>query len=169
MRAKEFLKESAGNPGLRLIKLFQSIYQNGGDDAVDYLLYNSPIFADYYDQYEGDIESIAAEVNPKELQVMVDELEEVAENEGLAEMDSQQPTGRYKPDGTRSHSTYGSRDNYTLGDPETTLGPDRVLTAKDAVSHMHKALDRALSQQKKLSPQQVQRNKDRWAARQSEK
>ena len=79
------ITESVANPGRRLIELFNLIYRNGGDDAVDYLLYNSPIFADYYDQYEGDLESIAAEVGPKELAVMVDELEEVAENEGLAE------------------------------------------------------------------------------------
>ena len=80
------MSESAnGNPGQRLIQLFRAIYKNGGDDSIDYLIHNSPIFADYYDQYEGDLESIAAEVDAAELQVMVSELEEVAENEGLTE------------------------------------------------------------------------------------
>jgi type II secretory pathway component PulJ len=37
------------------------------------------------------------------------------------------------------------------------------------VSHLHKALDRALSKEKKASPAQVQRNKERWAQRQAEK
>lgn len=37
------------------------------------------------------------------------------------------------------------------------------------VSHLHKALDRALSKEKKASPAQVQRNKERWAKRQAER
>ena len=43
-----------------------------------------------------------------------------------------------------------------------------VAEAED-VSHLHKALDRALSKEKKASPVQVQRNKERWAKRQAEK
>lgn len=43
-----------------------------------------------------------------------------------------------------------------------------VAEAED-VSHLHKALDRALSKEKKASPAQVQRNKERWAQRQAEK
>lgn len=45
----------------------------------------------------------------------------------------------------------------------------KIMTAKDAVSHMHKALDRALSKEKKASPTQVEKNKARWAQRQAEK
>lgn len=44
-----------------------------------------------------------------------------------------------------------------------------VKTVSDTKSKLHLALDRALSTQKKLSPVQVQRNKDRWAKIQSEK
>jgi hypothetical protein len=69
--------------------------------------------------------------------------------QNVTEMDSQKPQGRYKSDGTRSHSTYGSRDHYNLGDPETTLGPDSMLTAKDAAKKAAKTLDKAFSKSHK--------------------
>ena len=46
------------------------------------------------------------------------------------------------------------------------LNVTSAKTVSDSTSMLHKALNRALSTQKKLSPVQVQRNKDRWAKRQ---
>jgi hypothetical protein len=46
----------------------------------------------------------------------------------VTEMDSQGYTGSRDH---KSKSTYGSRDNYELGGPETTLGPDSIVKPKD--------------------------------------
>jgi hypothetical protein len=54
----------------------------------------------------------------------------VREQQGVVEMDSQQPQGRIKPDGTRSHSTYGSRDGHSITGPESTgksTSPKKVI------------------------------------------
>lgn len=48
-------------------------------------------------------------------------------------------------------------------------GQEQGVAEAEDVSHLHKALDRALSKEKKASPAQVQRNKERWAQRQAEK
>jgi len=53
--------------------------------------------------------------------------------QGVAEGDSQEPKGRVKSDGTRSHSTYGSRDNYELGGPESTVTPVKSKDVKKDV------------------------------------
>ncbi len=88
----------------------------------------------------------------------------------LGEMDSQGYSGSRE---RKSMSKYGSRDDYELGSPETTLGKDSIAKPKDVAkqgaSILHRALDRALSKEKKASPQQVQRNKERWAKRQAER
>ena len=88
----------------------------------------------------------------------------------VAEMDSQGYTGSRDH---KSMSKYGSRDDYELGGPETTLGPSSIAKPKDVakqgLSILHKSLDRALSKEKKASPAQVQRNKERWAKRQADK
>ena len=77
---------------------------------------------------------------------------------GIVEMDSQGYTG--------------SRDS---GDPDAGKKEYRgkAVKAKDVakqgLSHLHKAFDRAVSKEKKASPAQVEKNKTRWAQRQAEK
>ena len=55
-------------------------------------------------------------------------------------MHSQSPKGRMKPDGTRSHSTYGSRDHYSDSDPQHTAKPTTAKkTTKQAADILNKA------------------------------
>ena len=62
-------------------------------------------------------------------------------NKGVAEGDSQEPKGRMKSDGTRSHSTYGSRDNYELGGPESSATPVKSKDfKKDALNILNQQL-----------------------------
>ena len=76
--------------------LYQKIYR-AGDDEFEYFYNDSPIFAQYWDEYEGDLDSIIAEVEPSELQVMLDELESYVQQanleEGLAEASEATPFG----------------------------------------------------------------------------
>jgi hypothetical protein len=81
---KQGVAEGTSNIGSAIKSLYQKIY-NAGDDEIEYFYHNSPIFAQYWDEYEGDINSIIAEVDPGELQVMLDELESYAQQAGLAE------------------------------------------------------------------------------------
>lgn len=74
----------AGNIGRQIKALYQKIYDQG-DDAVEFMYYDSPIFAQYWDEYEGDLDSIIAEVDPQELQIILDELESAVEDQGLTE------------------------------------------------------------------------------------
>jgi len=80
----ESVAEGTGNIGPSIKTLFQKIYDQG-DDEIEYFYYESPVFAQYWDKYEGDIDSIVAEVDPKELQIIHDELEAYVEGAGLAE------------------------------------------------------------------------------------
>lgn len=100
-RAKELLSkgvaEGAGNIGSAIKSLYQKIYR-AGDDEFEYFYYDSPIFAQYWDEYEGDLDSIIAEVNPKELQVIRDELESYIQQADLSE-DWQKVNKRDKTDG----------------------------------------------------------------------
>ncbi len=81
---KQGVAEGAGNIGSAIKSLYQKIYA-AGDDEVEFFYNDSPIFAQYWDEYEGDIDSIIAGVDPKELQIMHDELESYVEGAGLAE------------------------------------------------------------------------------------
>lgn len=74
----------AGDVGHQIKALYKKIYDQG-DDAIEFMYYDSPIFAQYWDEYEGDLDSIIAEVDPSELQVILDELQSAAEDQGLAE------------------------------------------------------------------------------------
>jgi hypothetical protein len=76
--------EGTGNIGNTIKSLYQKIY-NAGDDEIEYFYHDSPIFAQYWDEYEGDLDSIIAEVDPKELQIIHDELESYLQQAGLAE------------------------------------------------------------------------------------
>ena len=76
--------EGASNIGHAIKALYQKIYR-AGDDEIEYFYNDSPVFAQYWDEYEGDLNSIIAEVDPAELQIILDELESYADQAGLAE------------------------------------------------------------------------------------
>ena len=78
---KEGVAEGAGN---KIKALYQKIYDQG-DDSIDYMYHESPVFAQYWDEYEGDLDSIVAEIDPSELQVIANELEAYLQGPGLAE------------------------------------------------------------------------------------
>jgi len=78
--------EGPGNIGSQIKAVYKKIY-DAGDDAVEFAYYDSPIFAQYWDEYEGDLDSIIAEVDPSELQIILDELTSAADDQGLAEAD----------------------------------------------------------------------------------
>jgi hypothetical protein len=86
-----------GNIGNAIKALCQKIY-DAGDDEFEYFYNDSPIFSQYWDEYEGDLDSIIAEANPKELQIMHDELESYVQQANLAE-DWQKVNKRDKTDG----------------------------------------------------------------------
>lgn len=78
------VSEGAGNIGRQIKALYQKIYDQG-DDAIEFMYNDSPIFAQYWDEYEGDLDSIIAEVDPKELQIIYSELVTAAEDQGIDE------------------------------------------------------------------------------------
>jgi hypothetical protein len=81
---KKGVAEGYDNVGDKIKALYQKIYDQG-DDAIDYMYHESPVFAHYWDEYEGDLDSIIAEVDPSELQVIANELEAYLKGPGLAE------------------------------------------------------------------------------------
>lgn len=81
---KESVAEGVGNVGARIKALCQKIY-DAGDDEFEYFYHDSPIFAQYWDEYEGDLDSIVAEANPQDLQVMLDEIKSYVQQAGLTE------------------------------------------------------------------------------------
>jgi hypothetical protein len=93
----ESVSEGVGNIGDQIKAVYQKIYDQG-DDAVEFMYYDSPIFAQYWDEYEGDLDSIIAEVDPGELQIIHDELLSAAEQQGVAE-------------GTRAPNEIGGADS----------------------------------------------------------
>jgi hypothetical protein len=80
------LEEGTSNIGNAIKSLCQKIYA-AGDDEFEYFYHDSPVFAQYWDEYEGDLDSIIAEVDPAELQVMLDEIESYVQQANLAEGD----------------------------------------------------------------------------------
>jgi len=76
--------EGSGNIGNAIKSLYRKIYR-AGDDEIEYFYNASPIFAQYWDEYEGDLDSIIAEVDPEELAVIKAELESYAQDANLAE------------------------------------------------------------------------------------
>ena len=78
------LDESAGNIGKQIKALYQKIYDQG-DDSIDYMYHESPVFAQYWDEYEGELDEIIANVDLSELQIIHDELEAYLQGPGLAE------------------------------------------------------------------------------------
>lgn len=80
----EGVAEGSGNIGRQIKALYQKIYDQG-DDSIDYMYHESPVFAQISDEYEGDLDSIIAEVDPSELQVIANELEAYLQGPGLTE------------------------------------------------------------------------------------
>jgi hypothetical protein len=80
----ESMMEGSNNVSASIKALYQKI-QNAGDDEIEYFYNDSPIFVQYWDEYEGDLDSIIAEVDPKELQIIHDELESYVQNANLDE------------------------------------------------------------------------------------
>jgi hypothetical protein len=104
--------EGTGNIGNQIKALYQKIHAQG-DDAVEFMYYDSPIFAQYWDEYEGDLDSIIAEVDPGELQIIYDELLSAAEQQGVAESDGFDDVSNYTnmrttDTGNKSNQTYTS-------------------------------------------------------------
>ena len=89
------VEEGIGGIGNKIKALYQKIY-NAGDDEIEYFYNASPIFAQHWDEYEGDLDSIIAEVDPSELQVILDELESYVQNANLAEGWTKLPNGNYR-------------------------------------------------------------------------
>ena len=119
------IDEGSGNIGRAIKSLFQKIYDQG-DDEVEYFYYESPVFAQYWDQYEGDIDSIIAEVDPAELQIIHDELEAYAEGAGLVEGETTRtPTGLIH----RATDKYGAGD-----EPFNPHNPGKYVRDLDSVN-----------------------------------
>ncbi len=78
------IDEGSGNIGPAIKSLYKKIYR-AGDDEIEYFYNASPIFAQYWDEYEGDLNSIIAEVDPAELQIIHDELASYVDQAGLEE------------------------------------------------------------------------------------
>lgn len=101
------VEEGIGGIGNAIKSLYQKIYA-AGDDEIEYFYNDSPIFAQYWDEYEGDLDSIIAEVDPGELQVILDELESYVQNANLAEGSEEVDThGRTKAEWVKAvHAKY---------------------------------------------------------------
>ena len=80
--------EGADNIGPAIKSLYRKIYR-AGDDEIEYFYNDSPVFAQYWDEYEGDLNSIIAEVDPAELQIIYDELKSYVDQANLAEVSDQ--------------------------------------------------------------------------------
>lgn len=78
MKIDHILNEGVDPATENLIrKYYEQIYEMG-DDALDYLNDRAPLFAQFWDQYEGDLDSIIWELSPKNLQRIALELKRVA-------------------------------------------------------------------------------------------
>ena len=80
----EGVAEGSGDVGNTIRQLYQQFYDQG-DDALEYLNTHAPLFAQFWDQYEGDLDSIIAEVSPKNLIRIAQELKQIAGEQGVAE------------------------------------------------------------------------------------
>lgn len=116
---------------------------------------------------KAEVDSTDTMVAQNDLDQVPQDMAEQSMQDWLAEMDSQGYSGSRE---RKSMSTYGSRDKHNNSNgPDIHLGAGSIVNPKNMVSHLHKSLDRALSKEKKASPAQVQRNKERWAKRQAER
>lgn len=137
---KKDVDEGTGNIGQQIKALYQKIHAQG-DDAVEFMYYDSPIFAQYWDEYEGDLDSIIAEVDPSELQVIYSELESAAEDQGLLEV-STELRNRYV---ARASDDYGHA-NFAARASKSHPGLEKYSQEQERRAENRKAgLNRALS------------------------
>ena len=157
------MAEGSSNIGSAIKSLYQKIY-NAGDDEIEYFYHDSPIFAQYWDEYEGDLDSIIAEVDPKELQVMLAELESYVQNANLKE----DTDGEYNDEAgmakgslqTMSRAVSGLMDTIQQGDnlPEwaqekLSLAEDYLTTVWDyLLSQKEQGIEPTMQESKKPSP-----------------
>ncbi len=121
----EGVAEGTGNIGRAIKSLYRKIYR-AGDDEIEYFYNDSPIFAQYWDEYEGDLDSIIAEVDPAELAVIKAELESYAEDAGLTEGETTRtPTGLIH----RATDKYGAGD-----EPFNPHNPGKYVRDLDSVN-----------------------------------
>jgi hypothetical protein len=107
-KKQQGVAEGAGNIGPAIKSLYKKIYR-AGDDEIEYFYNDSPVFAQYWDEYEGDLNSIIAEVDPAELQIIYDELKSYVDQANLAEGEvTRTPTGL----------VHKATDRYGAGDDE---------------------------------------------------
>jgi hypothetical protein len=144
----ESVAEGVGNIGDQIKAVYQKIYDQG-DDAVEFMYYDSPIFAQYWDEYEGDLDSIIAEVDPGELQIIHDELLSAAEQQGVAETRRGQVPMTLKP---------GETDNL---EPEDFAGFKKLPAYQQGQAAQQKAGKQLIQK----SPYTFQSDQD-WAYRQ---
>jgi hypothetical protein len=144
----ESVSEGTGNIGNQIKALYQKIHAQG-DDAVEFMYYDSPIFAQYWDEYEGDLDSIIAEVDPGELQIIHDELLSAAEQQGVAETRRGQVPMTLKP---------GETDNL---EPEDFAGFKKLPAYQQGQAAQQKAGKQLIQK----SPYTFQSDQD-WAYRQ---
>jgi hypothetical protein len=75
---------NTGNAGDTIRQIYQQFYDKG-DDALDYLHDRAENFARYWDRFEGDLDSMIAELPPKILARLARELQGLADQEGITE------------------------------------------------------------------------------------
>ena len=75
---------NTGNAGDTIRQIYQQFYDKG-DDALDYLHDRAENFARYWNRFEGDLDSMIAELPPKILAKLARELQGLADQEGVAE------------------------------------------------------------------------------------
>ncbi len=121
--------EGTGNIGASIKALYQKIYR-AGDDEIEYFYNDSPIFAQYWDEYEGDLDSIIAEVDPAELQVMHDELASYVQNANLAEGE---PAKQERPE-----ADYGDDYQAMVGRVKKLAGLGPLKTVWDPQKRVYK-------------------------------
>ncbi len=121
------IDEGAGNIGNAIKSLYQKIYR-AGDDEIEYFYNDSPIFAQYWDEYEGDLDSIIAEVDPSELEVIKAELESYVDDANLTEAGVYNPPpGEASATDSHSPSPIGSVETNTERNPTDTVTLDIPL------------------------------------------
>lgn len=158
------LGEGAGDIGAQIKAAYQKIY-NQGDDAVEFMYYDSPIFAQYWDEYEGDLDSIIAEVDPSELQIILDELTSAAEEQGVAEAAKKKDDDReseIKDVSLNRAITRAKADFPTAGSGIEALAKDFMRsqeqdqTAFSQLRQAERKQDQMLSQISKIDQEQEQ-------------
>ena len=83
-KAKQDVSEGTGDAGDTIRQIYQQFYDKG-DDALDYLHDRAESFDLYWNRFEGDLDSMIAELPPKILARLARELQGLADQEGITE------------------------------------------------------------------------------------